>query len=103
RRSSDLSAKLILSIDQPYANHNGGHVLFGPDGMLYVGMGDGGSGGDPRGYGQNRNALLGKLLRLDVDKGDPYGIPPGNPYANGRGGRGEVWATGMRNPWRLAF
>jgi len=96
------SAKLILTIDQPYANHNGGHNLFGPDGMLYVGMGDGGSQGDPHGNGQNPNALLGKLLRINVDRGDPYTVPDGNPYAKG-GGKGEVWAIGLRNPWRFAF
>jgi glucose/arabinose dehydrogenase len=96
------SAKLILAIDQPYANHNGGHNLFGPDGMLYIGMGDGGSQGDPHGNGQNRNVLLGKLLRINVDRGDPYVVPSGNPYAKD-GGRGEIWATGLRNPWRFAF
>jgi len=96
------SAKLILAIDQPYANHNGGHNLFGPDGMLYIGMGDGGSQGDPHGNGQNRNVLLGKLLRINVDRGDPYVVPSGNPYAKG-GGKGEIWATGLRNPWRFAF
>lgn len=96
------SAKLILAIDQPYSNHNGGHNLFGPDGMLYIGMGDGGSQGDPHGNGQNRNVLLGKLLRINVDRGDPYVVPSGNPYARG-GGRGEIWATGLRNPWRFAF
>ena len=93
------SSKLVIGIDQPYANHNGGLVMFGPDGMLYVGMGDGGSGGDPHGNGQNRNALLGKILRLDVSS-EPYGIPVGNPRT---GGRAEIWATGMRNPWRFAF
>jgi glucose/arabinose dehydrogenase len=96
------SAKHILAIDQPYSNHNGGLNLFGPDGMLYIGMGDGGSQGDPHGNGQNRNALLGKLLRINVDRGDPYVVPAGNPYANG-GGRGEIWAIGLRNPWRFAF
>ncbi|HXV17044.1 MAG TPA: PQQ-dependent sugar dehydrogenase, partial [Gemmatimonadaceae bacterium] len=93
------SSKLVIGIDQPYANHNGGLVMFGPDGMLYIGMGDGGSGGDPHGNGQNRNALLGKILRLDVSS-DPYGIPVGNPRT---GGRAEIWAAGMRNPWRFAF
>ncbi len=97
------SAKLVISIDQPYANHNGGHVLFGPDGMLYVGMGDGGAGGDPRGNGQNVNSLLGKLLRLNVGRVEPYSIPVNNPHANGSGGRGEIWATGLRNPWRMTF
>jgi glucose/arabinose dehydrogenase len=96
------SAKLLLQIDQPYANHNGGLVMFGPDRMLYIGMGDGGSGGDPQGNGQNRNALLGKILRIDVDRGDPYAIPSNNPYATA-GGAKEVWATGMRNPWRFSF
>lgn len=96
------SAKLILAIDQRYSNHQGGLNLFGPDGMLYIGMGDGGSQGDPHGNGQNRNALLGKLLRINVDRGDPYLIPAANPYARG-GGRGEIWAIGLRNPWRFAF
>ncbi|MBI2614300.1 MAG: PQQ-dependent sugar dehydrogenase [Gemmatimonadetes bacterium] len=97
------SAKLILFVDQPYANHNGGLVLFGPDGMLYVGLGDGGSGGDPHGYGQNRGVLLGKVLRLDVDRGDPYAIPADNPFLGVSGARGEIWAYGLRNPWRFAF
>ncbi|MFN2637523.1 MAG: sorbosone dehydrogenase family protein [Gemmatimonadaceae bacterium] len=96
------SARLILAIDQPYANHNGGLNLFGPDGMLYIGMGDGGGQGDPNGNAQNRNALLGKLLRINVDRGDAYIVPSGNPYARG-GGRGEIWAFGLRNPWRFAF
>ncbi len=102
-RAESESAKQILFVDQPYANHNGGHILFGPDGMLYIGMGDGGSGGDPQGNGQNRNALLGKILRIDVNAGDPYGIPAGNPFASTAGARPEIWATGVRNPWRLAF
>lgn len=93
------SSKLVIGIDQPYSNHNGGLVIFGPDGMLYVGMGDGGSGGDPHRNGQNRNSLLGKILRLDVST-EPYGIPAGNPRI---GGRAEIWAVGTRNPWRFAF
>lgn len=97
------SMRLIMKIDQPYSNHNGGLVMFGPDGMLYIGMGDGGSGGDPKGNGQNRHARLGKILRIDVSRGDPYTIPAGNPFANGRDGAREVWATGMRNPWRFSF
>jgi glucose/arabinose dehydrogenase len=101
-RADPASVKLLLSIDQPYANHNGGLVAFGPDGKLYIGMGDGGSGGDPQGNGQNRNVLLGKILRIDVDQGEPYGIPADNPYASG-GGRGEIWSIGMRNPWRFSF
>lgn len=102
-RADPASEAVLLKIDQPYPNHNGGLVLFGPDGYLYVGMGDGGSAGDPQGNGQNRNALLGKLLRLDVDKGDPYGIPPDNPWPDGGDGRPEVWAYGLRNPWRFSF
>ena len=97
------SAKQLLFIEQPYANHNGGLVMFGPDGMLYVGMGDGGSGGDPHGNGQKRSTLLGKLLRIDVDGGDPYAIPADNPFLGAAGARPEIWATGMRNPWRFAF
>ena len=97
------SARLVLSVAQPYANHNGGDVLFGPDGMLYVGMGDGGSGGDPHGNGQSLGTLLGKLLRLDVDRAEPYAIPPDNPFVGRSGARGEIWAYGLRNPWRIAF
>lgn len=102
-RADPASAKLVLFVKQPYSNHNGGLVVFGPDGKLYVGMGDGGSGGDPLGNGQNRGALLGKLLRLDVDAGDPYAVPRDNPFAGDARARGEVWALGMRNPWRFAF
>ncbi|HEY4228158.1 MAG TPA: PQQ-dependent sugar dehydrogenase [Candidatus Limnocylindrales bacterium] len=95
----------VLFLKQPFANHNGGALAFGPDGDLYISFGDGGSGGDPQGNGQNTNALLGKILRLDVDHavgGAPYAIPAGNPFANG-GGAPEVWVYGMRNPWRLSF
>jgi glucose/arabinose dehydrogenase len=101
-RADGAPGKLLLTIKQPYANHNGGLVMFGPDGMLYIGMGDGGSGGDPHGNGQNRNVLLGKILRIDVDHGDPYAIPATNPFANG-GGAKEIWSYGMRNPWRFSF
>ena len=87
----------LLGIDQPYANHNGGVLAFGPDGYLYAGMGDGGSQGDPQGNGQNTNSLLGKILRIDVNSGDTYSIPADNPFGN------EVWAYGLRNPWRLSF
>jgi glucose/arabinose dehydrogenase len=97
------SEQVLLTIDQPYANHNGGLVKFGPDGYLYIGMGDGGSGGDPQGNGQNPGALLGKLLRIDVDGGEPYGIPPDNPGAAGGELAPEVWALGLRNPWRFSF
>jgi glucose/arabinose dehydrogenase len=97
------SASLVLHVRQPYGNHNGGLVAFGPDGMLYIGMGDGGGGGDPEEAGQDPLQLLGKLLRIDVDAAQPYGMPAGNPYAGRSGGRGEIWALGMRNPWRFSF
>ena len=89
-------AKLI-GIDQPYANHNGGVLVFGPDGYLYAGLGDGGSQGDPQGNAQNTNSLLGKILRIDVNSGESYTVPPDNPFGN------EVWAYGLRNPWRMTF
>ncbi len=99
--------KVILQITQPqpvtnYPNHKGGLVMFGPDGMLYIGMGDGGSAGDPQHRAQSPDSLLGKLLRIDVDGGDPYAIPAGNPFATS-GGAKEIWALGLRNPWRFAF
>ncbi|MBM3941628.1 MAG: glucose dehydrogenase [SAR202 cluster bacterium] len=97
------SARTILTIDQPFPNHNGGMLAFGPDGMLWIGVGDGGSGGDPRGNGQNLGQLLGKLLRIDVDRGDLYTIPPDNPFAGQANVRGEIWAYGLRNPWRFSF
>src|SRR5258705_6855544 len=98
------STKLILTTaHSSQANHNGGLLAFGRDGMLYAGLGDGGGGGDPFGNGQNFNALLGSLLRLDVDHGDPYAIPADNPFVNQTGRRGEIWAKGLRNPWRYAF
>ena len=92
----------ILTIGQPYGNHNGGDLAFGPDGMLYIAMGDGGSAGDPQGNGQSLQTLLGKLLRIDVDREKPYGIPEDNPFREG-GGAPEIWAYGLRNPWRIAF
>ena len=97
------SAHPILEVEQPYGNHNGGHILFGPDGMLYVAMGDGGSSGDPDGNAQDPMTLLGALLRLDVDGGDPYAVPADNPYVGDPEGRDEIWAIGLRNPWRIAF
>jgi uncharacterized repeat protein (TIGR03806 family) len=97
------SESILLEIDQPYTNHNGGHVLFGPDGYLYLGFGDGGSAGDPSENGQNTDVLLAKMLRIDVDSGDPYGIPADNPFADGVDGRPEIYAWGMRNPWRYSF
>jgi glucose/arabinose dehydrogenase len=102
-RADPASATSILSVEQPYANHNGGHVVFGPDGMLYVALGDGGSGGDPFGSGQDPSTLLGAVLRLDVDGGVPYAVPPDNPFAGDDRLRGEIWAFGLRNPWRIAF
>lgn len=93
----------LLHIDQPFPNHNGGLIKFGPDGYLYVGMGDGGSGGDPQNNGQNLRTLLGKILRLDVDGQLPYEIPPTNPFVNQPDRRAEIWAWGLRNPWRFSF
>ena len=101
-RGDEGTAAPILTVDQPYANHNGGWLGFGPDGLLYIGMGDGGSGGDPQKRAQDPDELLGKILRIDIDGAAPYAIPPSNPYANG-GGRPEVFALGVRNPWRIAF
>ena len=98
------SAKLVLSVPHPTNNnHNGGLAVFGPDGMLYLGIGDGGGGGDPAGNAQNLNVLLGKLLRLNVDVAGPYAIPPDNPFVNQSPRRGEIWAYGLRNPWRYTF
>ncbi len=97
------SMKPVLFVRQPYANHNGGLVLFGPDGMLYIGMGDGGSHGDPHHNGQNLGTLLGKMLRIDVDHGSPYAIPRDNPFVGHEGVRPEIWAYGLRNPWRFSF
>jgi glucose/arabinose dehydrogenase len=98
------TSKLIITAQHSaYNNHNGGLVSFGPDGMLYAGLGDGGGGGDPLGNGQNYNSLLGSLIRLDVDGGDPYAIPPTNPFVGQANRRGEIWAKGLRNPWRYAF
>jgi glucose/arabinose dehydrogenase len=97
-RADPASRAELLTISQPFANHNGGQLAFGPDGLLYIGSGDGGSGGDPFGNGQSRTALLGKILRLDVLAGaNPYTIPAGNPFGN------EIWALGLRNPWRFSF
>lgn len=101
------SERAILTVRQPYANHNGGHLAFGPDGFLYIGMGDGGSAGDPQGNAQKRDSLLGKILRVDVDRaeaGKPYAIPADNPWAGGQGGyRPEIYALGLRNPWKFSF
>ena len=105
--AADADSELaILEVEQPYSNHNGGAIRFGPDGMLYLGLGDGGSGGDPRGNGQNLETLLGSIIRIDVrdaSAAEPYGIPPDNPFMDTPGARGEIWAHGLRNPWRMAF
>jgi len=100
------SEVVLLRVDQPYANHNGGALVFGTDGLLYIATGDGGSGGDPHGNGQRLDTLLGKILRIDVDhaagRDPPYSIPSDNPYADGAdGARPEIWLTGLRNPWRM--
>jgi glucose/arabinose dehydrogenase len=96
------SEEVILEVEQPFRNHNGGMIDFGPDGYLYIALGDGGSGGDPMGNGQNPGTLLGSILRIDVSGNAGYEIPSDNPFVDG-GGRGEVWAYGLRNPWRFTF
>lgn len=105
-RLDPTSEKVLLKIDQPYGNHNGGQIAFGPDGYLYIGMGDGGAANDPENNGQNPATLLGALLRIDVDRRQPprgYGIPGDNPFVGKHGHRPEIWALGLRNPWRFSF
>ncbi|MEQ1877907.1 MAG: PQQ-dependent sugar dehydrogenase [Bdellovibrionia bacterium] len=97
------SAQILLQFNQPFANHNGGALAFGPDKMLYIASGDGGSGGDPQNNGQQRNTLLGKILRIDPNSGSPYAIPPDNPFVGQAGSLPEIWAYGLRNPWRFSF
>jgi len=97
------SETVIMEVPQPFANHNGGQILFGPDGYLYVGLGDGGSARDPMGNGQNLGTVLGKLLRIDVSGGGTYRVPPDNPFVGRPGVRPEIWASGFRNPWRFSF
>ena len=99
------SRRTILTVAQPFSNHNGGNLVFGPDGDLYIGLGDGGSGGDPYGNGQSLSTLLGKILRITPRPaaGHPYGIPPDNPFVGRSGARPEIWAYGLRNPWRFTF
>lgn len=97
---------VLLEVNEPWGNHNGGTVLFGPDGHLYVGIGDGGAANDPYGHGQNKNTLLGTIIRIDVNNKSedrPYAIPPDNPFVGVDGARKEIWAWGLRNPWRMHF
>jgi glucose/arabinose dehydrogenase len=97
------SEQVILTADQPYPNHNGGQILFGPDGFLYLGLGDGGAANDPEGRGQNLSELLGSILRLDVQSGTSYTVPPDNPFVGQTGVLPEIWSYGLRNPWRFSF
>ena len=107
RQQADPASELvIMEIAQPFSNHNGGQLAFGPDGFLYVGLGDGGSGGDPMRHGRNKGTLLGSILRIDVSRATseaPYATPPDNPFIDDAGARGEIWAYGLRNPWRFSF
>jgi glucose/arabinose dehydrogenase len=104
-QADPASERVLFSLEQPFANHNGGMVVFGPDGYLYISLGDGGAGSDPLGAGQDLGVPLGKILRVDVDAGgqEPYAIPPDNPFVDREGARPEIWAWGLRNPWRLSF
>ena len=106
-RADPNNELVLLEVPQPYANHNGGMLGFGPDGHLYISLGDGGAGGDPQGNGQDRTSLLGSILRIDVRGAtpeQPYRVPPSNPFVGeGRGVREEIWAYGLRNPWRFSF
>ncbi len=99
------SRRVLLQVDQPYANHNGGNVTIGPDGMLYIGMGDGGDGGDPQRFSLNVSSLLGKILRIDPapSGNSPYTVPADNPFIGVPGARPEIWSVGVRNPWRFSF
>ena len=97
---------MLLEVEQPYPNHNGGQLAFGPDGYLYIGLGDGGSGGDPQGNGQDLTTLLGSILRIDVSNAspaEPYRVPEDNPFWDDETARAEIWAYGLRNPWRFSF
>ena len=97
------SERVILTLEQPYGNHNGGQIAFGPDGFLYLGLGDGGSGGDPLNAGQDLGTWLGTILRLDVDGEHPYAVPDDNPFVDVDDALDEIWAYGLRNPWRFSF
>jgi glucose/arabinose dehydrogenase len=102
-RADPTSGVILLTIPQPFSNHNGGQLHFGPDGYLYIGIGDGGSGGDPQNNGQDLGTLLGKILRIDVDSGFPFAVPADNPFVGVGGAREEIWSYGLRNPWRFSF
>jgi glucose/arabinose dehydrogenase len=102
-RADPATETVLLTLDQPASNHNGGHLAFGPDGALYIGTGDGGAAGDRYGNGQNGQTLLGAMLRLGVDGGQPYAIPADNPFVGNAAVRDEIWAIGLRNPWRYSF
>ncbi len=104
-RVDPASGRELLFVDQPFANHNGGHLVFGPDGKLWIGLGDGGSRNDPRDNAQSLGTLLGKMLRIDPQPsgGAPYTVPADNPFVGRSGARGEIWALGLRNPWRYSF
>ncbi len=106
-KADPASEKILMTISQPFSNHNAGDLAFGPDGYLYIGTGDGGSGGDPQCYAQTNDELLGKMLRVDVDQNvntaPYYGIPPSNPFIGNTDYVDEIWATGLRNPWRYSF
>jgi glucose/arabinose dehydrogenase len=105
RRAQAGSAREVLSVNQPFANHNGGNLAFGPDGYLYIGLGDGGSGGDPQGNGQSLSTRLGKMLRIDPrpSDGGQFGVPRDNPFRGREGAEPLIWAYGLRNPWRYSF
>jgi glucose/arabinose dehydrogenase len=102
-RADPASESVVFAVDQPFDNHNGGQITFGPDGYLYIGLGDGGSGGDPLGNGQSLAEPLGSILRIDVAGGVPYAVPPDNPFVGVAGALPEIWAYGLRNPWRFSF
>ena len=105
-RAAWAGERVVMTVAQPYDNHNGGHLAFGPDGYLYIGLGDGGSANDPHNNGQTLSTLLGKMLRIDVDRrtgSNAYAIPPDNPFIGNKNAAPEIWAYGFRNPWRYAF
>ncbi|MFD3920921.1 PQQ-dependent sugar dehydrogenase [Streptomyces sp. NPDC058595] len=97
------SRRTVLTQTQPYENHNGGDIKFGPDGYLYIAFGDGGAGGDPHGNGQKLDTLLGKILRIDPSGGEPYAVPADNPFVDDPNAKDEIWSYGLRNPWRFSF